>query len=71
MFHKNHGFKHGFLSALNRCVFASFFSTSHEARQNEKIIPLFEATSRTPKNLAQERYLAIPTFIRQGKILGL
>ncbi len=71
MFHKDHGFKHGFLSALNRCVATSFFSAPHEARQNEKIIPLFEVAPRTPKNLAQERYLAIPTFIRQGKTLGL
>jgi len=71
MSHKNHGFKHGFLSALNRCVATSFFSTPHDTRQTEKISPAFEIAPRTPRNRAQEKYLAIPTFIRQGKILGL
>lgn len=71
MSHKNHGFKHGFLAALNRCVATSLFSAPHDARQNETISPLFEVVPKTPRNLAQERYLAIPTFIRQGKILGL
>ena len=71
MSHSAHGVKHGFLSALNRCVPTSFFFARHEARKNEKISPAFEVAPSPPRNLTQERYLAIPTFIRQGKILGL
>jgi len=67
----DHGFKHGFLTAFNRCVATSFFTASQGAEQTEKNRPLSEIAPRTPRNLAQERYLAIPTFIRQGKILGL
>ena len=68
---KDHGFKHGFLSALNRCVASSFFTAPQERGESKKIHPTVEIVLRTPKILAQERYLAIPTFIRQGKILGL
>ncbi|MCX5865206.1 MAG: hypothetical protein NT087_07650 [Deltaproteobacteria bacterium] len=71
MSYKNHGFKHGFLTALNRCVATSFFTTPQGTGQGEKNGPVFELAPRMPINLAQERYLAIPTFIRQGKILGL
>ena len=71
MFYKNHGFKHGFLTALNRCVATSFFTVPQGTRQNEKNRPLCEIAPRMARNLAQERYLAIPTFIRQGKTLGL
>ena len=67
----DHGFKHGFLTALNRCVATSFFTVPQEAGQTEKNGPVFELAPRMPRNLAQERYLAIPTFIRQGKTLGL
>ena len=67
----DHGFKHGFLTALNRCVATSFFTMPHEAGQGEKNHPLSEIAPRMPRNRAQERYLAIPTFIRQGKTLGL
>ena len=68
---KNHGFKHGFLTALNRCVATSFFSAPQGTAHGEKKSPLREIAPRMPRNLARERYLAIPTFIRQGKILGL
>jgi len=71
MFYKDHGFKHGFFTALNRCVAASFFTVPQRAGQGERNLPAFELAPRAPRNLAQERYLAIPTFIRQGKILGL
>jgi hypothetical protein len=70
MFHTDHGFKHELLSALNRCVAAQFFSMTPGEKQ-ENTQPAFEMTTRIPKNLAQERYLAIPTFIRQGKTLGV
>jgi len=70
MFYKEHGFTEGFFTALNRCVAAPFFSVMQEAG-DEKNRPVLELAPRTPRNLAQERYLAIPTFIRQGKILGL
>ncbi|MBU2538360.1 MAG: hypothetical protein KKH22_07965 [Proteobacteria bacterium] len=71
MFHTNHGFKNGFLSALNRCVATSFFTAANKAGQNTKNPPVFEMVARVPRNPAQEKYLAIPTFIRQGKTLGL
>ena len=71
MFHPDHGFKHEFLSALNRYVATSFFSVTHREGHGEKTPPASELTIRTPKILARERYLAIPTFIRQGKTLGL
>ena len=71
MFHTDQGFKHEFLSALNRCVATSFFSVTHQEGHGGKNHPASELTIRTPKILARERYLAIPTFIRQGKILGL
>ena len=71
MFHKDQGFKHGFLTAFNRCVATSFFTAPHGAGHKEKNRPLTEIAPRMPRNLAQERYLAIPTFIRQGKTLGL
>lgn len=65
-----HGFKHGLLSALNRCIATSFFSVAHGAKR-EHAHPAAELPARSPKILARERYLAIPTFIRQGKTLGL
>lgn len=71
MSYKNHGFTHGFLTALNRCVATSFFTAPQEAISGEKQSPLCEIAPQMPRNLARERYLAIPTFIRQGKILGL
>lgn len=71
MSYKNHGFTHGFLIALNRCVATSFFTVPQGRGQGEKKSPLCEIAPRMPRNLAQEKYLAIPTFIRQGKILGL
>ena len=71
MSYENHGFTHGFLNAFNRCVATSFFTAAQEAVPGEKKSPLCEIAPRPPRNLAQERYLAIPTFIRQGKILGL
>jgi hypothetical protein len=71
MGNKDHGFKHGFLRVLNRCGAASFFPTARAAGQEGKTHLLCEIHPRTPRNLARERYLAIPTFIRQGKTLGL
>ena len=71
MLHTAQGFTHGFLTALNRCVATSFFSVTHREGHGEKTPPASELTIRTPKILARERYLAIPTFIRQGKTLGL
>ena len=71
MFYKNHGFRHEFLAALNRCVAHSLFPEPRKAGQDEKIHPVPEMAPRLPKNIAQEKYLAIPTFIRQGKTLGL
>lgn len=71
MSYNAHGFKHGFLTALNRCVATSFFTASQGAGQGEKNPPLCEIAPKTPRNLAREKYLAIPTFIRQGKTLGL
>lgn len=71
MSYTDHGFKHELLSALNRCVATSFFSVTHRERLSEKTPPAAEVTARTPKILAREKYLAIPTFIRQGKTLGL
>ncbi len=68
---KAHGFKHGFLSVLNRCVATSFFAAPQRRGDGKNIRPAVEIVLRTPKILAQESYLAIPTFIRQGKILGL
>lgn len=71
MFYTDHGLKHELLSALNRCVATSFFIGTHRAGQDETTLPVFEKTTRIPKSLAREKYLAIPTFIRQGKTLGL
>ncbi|MBU3937310.1 MAG: hypothetical protein KKD53_07235 [Proteobacteria bacterium] len=71
MFYKDHGFKNGFLSALNRCVTTSFFTAADKAGQDTKNAPVFEMVARVPRNPAQEKYLSIPTFIRQGKTLGL
>ncbi len=70
MFYKERGFTQGFFTALNRCVAAPFFTAPQETG-HEKNRPVLELAPRTPRNLARERYLAIPTFIRQGKILGL
>lgn len=69
--YKDHGFKHGFLTALNRCVATSFFAMPHGAEQGGNNHLFSEIAPRMPRDLAQERYLAIPTFIRQGKTLGL
>jgi len=71
MSYNNHGFTHGFLTALNRCMATSFFTAPRGAVPGERKSPLCEIAPRMPQNLARERYLAIPTFIRQGKILGL
>jgi len=71
MFHKEQGFKHGFFTALNRCVTTSFFTAPLEAKQNEKKQLILKIAPGITKNIARERYLAIPTFIRQGKTLGL
>lgn len=71
MFHKEHGFKRGFFSALNRCVTTSFFNTAPATGKPSPQQPASELVPRTPKVLGQEQYLAIPTFIRQGKTLGL
>ncbi|MFH1019808.1 MAG: hypothetical protein V1782_04215 [Pseudomonadota bacterium] len=71
MFYKDHGFKQGFFTALNWCVATSCFTTPQEAGQAGKNRPVSEPAPRMPGNLARERYLAIPTFIRQGKNLGL
>jgi hypothetical protein len=70
MSYTDHGFKHELLSALNRCVATSFLSVTLGGK-HPKTQPVSEMTTRIPKSLARERYLAIPTFIRQGKILGL
>ncbi|MFA7348633.1 MAG: hypothetical protein WCZ86_12810 [Desulfurivibrionaceae bacterium] len=70
MSYTDHGFKHELLSALNRCVATSFLSVTL-GKKHSKTQPVSEMPPRTPKNLARERYLAIPTFIRQGKTLGL
>ena len=71
MRYTEHGFKQGFLAALNRCVAASFFTAPQGTDQNEKDRSSSEIPPRMVKRLARERYLAIPTFIRQGKTLGL
>lgn len=71
MSYKKQGFKHGFLTALNRCVATTFFTAPLGAQPGEKNRPHSEIILRTPKILAREKYLAIPTFIRQGKTLGL
>ncbi len=71
MFYTDHGFKQGFFTVLNRCVATSFFTAPQGAGHKEKKCLLSELAPMMPRNLAQERYLAIPTFIRQGKILGL
>ncbi|MFA6899874.1 MAG: hypothetical protein WC256_06670 [Desulfurivibrionaceae bacterium] len=69
--YKIHGFKQGFFTALNRCVATSFFTVTQPTGQTEKNRPVSDPTQKTPRNLARERYLAIPTFIRQGKTLAL
>ncbi|OGR00587.1 MAG: hypothetical protein A2505_01465 [Deltaproteobacteria bacterium RIFOXYD12_FULL_55_16] len=69
--YKNHGFRHGFLAALNQCVTTSFFTAPLGTGQDKNNRLVSELVSGAPRNLARERYLAIPTFIRQGKILGL
>lgn len=71
MFYKEHAFKNGFLSALNRCVATSFLTAAARDGQDTKNPPVFEMAARVPRNSAREKYLAIPTFIRQGKTLGL
>ena len=71
MFYKEQGFTQGFLAVLNRCVAPSFFTASQETKQNKQYRPATEITPWLAKSLARERYLAIPTFIRQGKILNL
>ena len=70
MSYSAHGFKHELLSALSRCIATSFFSAPPEEK-NERSRSASGVPARKPKNLARERYLAIPTFIRQGKTLGL
>lgn len=71
MFYKDRGFRHEFFAALNRCVATPFFSMPRLAGKNENHRPAPETVTRLPRNLARERYLAIPTFIRQGKTLTL
>jgi hypothetical protein len=71
MFYKEHGCKEGFFSALNRCVTTSFFNAAPVTGKNTQSHPSSELIPRTPKILGQEQYLTIPTFIRQGKTLGL
>ncbi len=71
MYHTEHGFTQGFLSALNRCMTTSFFTAPHGPKKEGTNHPGLEMVPRCPKIIAQERYLAIPTFIRQGKNLGL
>ena len=71
MYHTEHGFTQGFLSVLNRCMATSFFTAPHGAGKKSANHPALEMVPRCPKIIAQERYLAIPTFIRQGKNLGL
>lgn len=71
MAYNKDGFKQGLFSALNRYIIASLFPVSPGPGQREKrpcaatLIPL------PPKILGQEKYLTIPTFIRQGKTLDL
>ena len=71
MYHTEHGFTQGFLSVLNRCMATSFFTASHGPKKESTNHPALEMVPQSPKIIAQERYLAIPTFIRQGKNLGL
>lgn len=69
--HNNHGFRNDFFTALNRCVAASFFTAEKETAQQERNFPAAEISRRAHQNLSRERYLAIPTFIRQGKTLNI
>ncbi|OGQ86230.1 MAG: hypothetical protein A2512_07605 [Deltaproteobacteria bacterium RIFOXYD12_FULL_56_24] len=69
--YKNHGFRFGFLAALNRCITTSLFAAPPETGQEEKNRPVSEISCVRRRNITRERYLAIPTFIRQGKTLGL
>ncbi|MFA7382500.1 MAG: hypothetical protein WC001_03545 [Desulfurivibrionaceae bacterium] len=71
MSYKNHGLKSGFLAALNRCITMPLFAASLETGQEGKIRPVSGISCGMRKNITRERYLAIPTFIRQGKTLGL
>lgn len=68
---KNPGFRFGFLAALNRCITTSLFAASLETGQEGKNRPVSGIACGRRRNIARERYLAIPTFIRQGKTLGL
>jgi len=71
MSYTEHGVKQGFLFAINRCIANSFFTVAQEAWQTKKNRPVAPLAPRIPNSLSRERYLAIPTFIRQGKTLGL
>jgi len=71
MFYKEHGFTQGLFTAINWCVTTSLFTAPRETRQTGRNRPVAELAPGMPRNLARERYLAIPTFIRQGKTLGL
>jgi len=69
--YKNHGFRSGFLAALNRCITTPLFTASPEAGQGGENRPVPGISCGMRRNISRERYLAIPTFIRQGKTLGL
>lgn len=71
MSHKNQGFRSGFLAALNRCIKTPIFTALLETGQEGKNLPVSGISWGIRKNINRERYLAIPTFIRQGKTLGL
>lgn len=68
---KKHGFRYGFLAALNRCITTSLFAAPLETGQEGKTRPVSGISCGRRRNITRERYLAIPTFIRQGKTLGL
>lgn len=68
MANKNRGLKAGVIMALKHCS-AGYLNSAKSLR------PEMSSATDSPRslrtNIDMESYLAIPTFIRQGKTLGI